>query len=109
MPQHASPGALTTGLYSSYSKTRPILMSDVSHSLHARKLRRRSQISVSHRHLFWEPAGASEIGSAGGYDAQRWNQVVETAVEARGGLLGRPVLVVPIASCVLAAGFLLLT
>jgi hypothetical protein len=40
---------------------------------------------------------------------QDGNRVVETAVEARGGLLGRPVLVVLIVSCVLAAGFLLLT
>ena len=37
------------------------------------------------------------------------NQVVETAVEARGGLLGKPVLVVLIVSCVLAIGLLGMT
>jgi hypothetical protein len=36
-------------------------------------------------------------------------QVVETAVEARGGLLGRPVLLVLIVSCVLAAAALIVT
>jgi hypothetical protein len=35
--------------------------------------------------------------------------VVETAVEARGGLLGRPVLLVLIVSCVLAAAALIVT
>ena len=34
-------------------------------------------------------------------------QVVETAVEARGGLLGRPVLLVLLVSCVLAAAALI--
>ncbi len=33
-------------------------------------------------------------------------QIVETAVEARGGLLGRPVLLVLIASCALAVAFM---
>lgn len=37
------------------------------------------------------------------------NQVVETAVEARGGLLGGPVLVVLIVSCVLAVAAPLVT
>ena len=37
------------------------------------------------------------------------NQVVETAVEARGGLLGKPVLLVLIVSCVLAVAFLGMT
>ena len=37
------------------------------------------------------------------------NHVVETAVEARAGFLDRPVLVVLVVSCVLAAGFLALT
>jgi hypothetical protein len=37
------------------------------------------------------------------------NQVVETAVEARGGLLGRPVLLVLIVSCILAAVALIAT
>jgi hypothetical protein len=36
-------------------------------------------------------------------------QVVETAVEARGGLLGRPVLLVLLVSCVLAVAALILT
>jgi hypothetical protein len=36
-------------------------------------------------------------------------QVVETAVEARGGLLGRPVLVVLVVSCVLAVAVLIVT
>jgi hypothetical protein len=36
-------------------------------------------------------------------------QVVETAVEARGGLLGRPVLLVLIVSCVLAVAALVVT
>jgi hypothetical protein len=36
-------------------------------------------------------------------------QVVETAVEARGGLLGRPVLLVLIVSCVLAVAVLIVT
>ena len=33
-------------------------------------------------------------------------QIVETAVEARGGLLGRPVLLVLIVSCLLAVAVL---
>ncbi len=37
------------------------------------------------------------------------NQVVETAVEARGGLLGRPVLLVLLVSCVLAIIALIVT
>jgi hypothetical protein len=37
------------------------------------------------------------------------NQVVETAVEARGGLLGKPVLVVLVVSCLLAVVFLGMT
>ena len=37
------------------------------------------------------------------------NQIVETAVEARGGLLGRPVLLVLIVSCVLAIAALIFT
>jgi hypothetical protein len=36
-------------------------------------------------------------------------QVVETAVQARGGLLGRPVLLVLIVSCVLAVAALIVT
>ena len=36
-------------------------------------------------------------------------QIVETAVEARGGLLGRPVLLVLVASCVLAIATLIVT
>jgi hypothetical protein len=34
-------------------------------------------------------------------------QIVETAVEARGGLLGRPVLLVLLVSCVLAVAALI--
>lgn len=37
------------------------------------------------------------------------NQTVETAVEARGGLLGKPVLLILLASCVLAVVALILT
>jgi hypothetical protein len=37
------------------------------------------------------------------------NQIVETAAEARGGLLGRPVLLVLVVSCVLAVAALLIT
>ncbi len=37
------------------------------------------------------------------------NQIVETAVEARGGLLGRPVLLVLVVSCVLAVAALIVT
>jgi hypothetical protein len=37
------------------------------------------------------------------------NQIVETAVEARAGFLGRPVLLVLVVSCVLAAAFMVLT
>lgn len=36
-------------------------------------------------------------------------QIVETAVEARGGLLGRPVLLVLIVSCFLAMAALIVT
>ncbi len=36
-------------------------------------------------------------------------QIVETAVEARGGLLGRPVLLVLVVSCVLAIAALIVT
>ena len=36
-------------------------------------------------------------------------QIVETAVEAIGGLLGRPVLLVLLVSCVLAAAALIVT
>jgi hypothetical protein len=36
-------------------------------------------------------------------------QVVETAIEARGGLLGRPVLLVLVVSCVLAVAALIVT
>jgi hypothetical protein len=36
-------------------------------------------------------------------------QTVETAVEARGGFLGRPVLLVLVVSCVLAVAALVLT
>jgi hypothetical protein len=36
-------------------------------------------------------------------------QVVETAVEARGGLLGRPVLLVLLVSCILAIAALIVT
>ncbi len=39
----------------------------------------------------------------------RDGRTVETAVEARGGFLGRPVLLVLIASCALAIGFLVLS
>jgi hypothetical protein len=37
------------------------------------------------------------------------NQTVETAVEARGGLLGKPVLLILLVSCVLAVVALILT
>jgi hypothetical protein len=37
------------------------------------------------------------------------NQIVETAVEARGGLLGRPVLLVLIVNCVLVVAALIVT
>ena len=37
------------------------------------------------------------------------NEIVETAVEARGGLLGRPVLLVLLVSCVLAVAALIVT
>jgi hypothetical protein len=37
------------------------------------------------------------------------NQTVETAVEARGGLLGRPVLLILLVSCVLAVAALIVT
>lgn len=37
------------------------------------------------------------------------NQIVETAVEARGGLLGGPVLLILIVSCFLAIAALVLT
>jgi hypothetical protein len=40
---------------------------------------------------------------------QDGKQVVETAVEARGGLLGRPVLLVLLVSCVLAVAALIVT
>ena len=40
---------------------------------------------------------------------QDGKQIVETAVEARGGLLGRPVLLVLIVSCVLAVAALVVT
>lgn len=36
-------------------------------------------------------------------------QIVETAVEARSGLLGRPVLLVLLVSCVLAVAALIVT
>ena len=36
-------------------------------------------------------------------------QIVEMAVEARGGLLGRPVLLVLLVSCVLAVAVLIVT
>ena len=36
-------------------------------------------------------------------------QIVETAFEARGGLLGRPVLLVLLVSCVLAVAALIVT
>jgi hypothetical protein len=36
-------------------------------------------------------------------------QIVETAVEARGGLLGRPVLLVLLISCILAVAALIVT
>jgi hypothetical protein len=36
-------------------------------------------------------------------------QIVETAVEARAGLLGRPVLLVLLVSCVLAVAALIVT
>jgi hypothetical protein len=36
-------------------------------------------------------------------------QIVETAVEARGGLLGRPILLVLLVSCVLAVAALIVT
>jgi hypothetical protein len=36
-------------------------------------------------------------------------QVVETTIEARGGLLGRPVLLVLLVSCVLAVAALIVT
>ena len=36
-------------------------------------------------------------------------QVIETAVEARGGLLGKPVLLVLLVSCVLAVAALIVT
>jgi hypothetical protein len=37
------------------------------------------------------------------------NKIVETAVEARGGRLGRPVLLVLIVSCILAVAALIVT
>jgi hypothetical protein len=37
------------------------------------------------------------------------NQTVETAVEARGGLLGKPVLLILLVSCVLAVVALIVT
>jgi hypothetical protein len=37
------------------------------------------------------------------------NQIVETAVEARGGLLGRPVFLILLVSCVLAIAALIVT
>jgi hypothetical protein len=40
---------------------------------------------------------------------QDGKQVVETAVEARGGLLDRPVLLVLLVSCVLAVAALIVT
>jgi hypothetical protein len=49
------------------------------------------------------------IGSAEVPMEKKGDQIVETAVEARGGLLGRPVLLVLVVSCVLAAAFMVLT
>jgi hypothetical protein len=40
---------------------------------------------------------------------KKGDQIVETAVEARAGFLGRPVLLVLIVSCVLAAAVMVLT
>lgn len=37
------------------------------------------------------------------------NRTVETAVEARGGLLGRPALLILLVSCVLAVAALIVT
>jgi len=48
----------------------------------------------------WGPPGACR--PAGGDHAKSGEQVVETAVEARGGFLGRPVLLVLVVSVVLA-------
>ncbi len=36
-------------------------------------------------------------------------RITETAVESRGGFLGRPVLLVLVASCALAIGFMILS
>ena len=49
------------------------------------------------------------IGSAEVPMEKKNNQIVETAVEARAGFLGRPVLLVLVVSCVLAAAFMVLT
>jgi hypothetical protein len=40
---------------------------------------------------------------------KKGDQIVETAVEARAGFLGRPVLLVLVVSCVLAAAVMVLT
>jgi hypothetical protein len=61
------------------------------------------------------PKGSGTCESAGSWPSQEISmhkdekQVVETAVEARGGLLGRPVLLVLLVSCVLAVAALIVT
>jgi hypothetical protein len=49
------------------------------------------------------------ISSAEDPMQKKGDQIVETAVEARAGVLGRPVLLVLVVSCVLAAAVMVLT
>ncbi len=53
-----------------------------------------------------EPAGVSGLGSAETGMKKENEQIVETAVEARGGFLGRPVLLVLAVSLALAIAFM---
>jgi hypothetical protein len=53
-----------------------------------------------------EPAAVSNLGSAETDMKKDNDQIVETAVEARGGFLGRPVLLVLVVSVALAIAFM---
>jgi hypothetical protein len=58
---------------------------------------------------FWEPIVFQMISGAEIPMETNNDQIVETAVEARAGFLGRPVLLVLIVSCALAVAVMVLT
>jgi hypothetical protein len=91
---------LGEAIRSQYDLARPL--PDTLNTLVARLHGRDRQTSRFFRWPIAQPSGVATMEKKGGY-------IVETAVEARGGLLGRPVLTILIISTVLLVGAFAIT